>query len=166
MSNKDAGSPAPEVQSEIEHGHAGYTDAELLEQCQLNAQALMLAVFSTLERDPATLGSVVDGIAATFARAWDTERKWEPNEVLDGLLTNYRSMGATVERYEPDVDAPNATLSGLPDAVLAQDLQVPSTGFRPMLAVSERLAGHLGCELEWSHDAPAGVIRLQVGRKS
>ena len=41
-----------EVSLEIEHGHAAYTDEELLEQSQFNAQALLLASGRALGEDP------------------------------------------------------------------------------------------------------------------
>src|SRR5665811_420394 len=101
---------APHYVHEIEHGHAAYTDAELLEQCQLNAQAFILVVFSAVEEDLASLNRLVERVAATFAAGWQMDRDWQPVEVLDALLVNYRSFGATVEAYDPDDQAPSACL--------------------------------------------------------
>lgn len=156
----------PEFHSDIEHGHDDYTAEELLEQSQLNAQALLLAVFATLGDDPAAIARITAGVAGTFLRGWDAEREWAPVEVLDALLTNFRALGGEVDRYEPEEVSPRAEIDGLPDLDLAQQLGVPATAFRPMLLVCQRLVEGLGCELEWSHDAGEGRVRLQVNGPS
>jgi hypothetical protein len=157
---------ARQFQSEIEHGHNDYTDEELLEQAQLNAQALLLGVFDTVHDDPETLNRLTDGIARTLLNAWDAEREWAPVEILDALLTNFRSLGGEVDNYEPEEISPSAELVDLPDAVLVEQLGVSPIAFRPMLVVCQRLVEGLGCELEWSHDAKAGRVRLQVNSSS
>ncbi len=156
----------PEFRSEIEHGHDDYTAEELLEQSQLNAQALLLGVFDTLGDDPAALNRMASGIARTFLRGWDADREWAPVEILDALLTNFRALGGEVDEYEPEEVAPSAELDGLPNPTLVEQLGVPATAFRPMLLVCQRLVEGLGCELEWSHDATAGRVRLQVNGPS
>lgn len=166
MTHEESEQATPEFRSEIEHGHEEYTAEELLEQSQMNAQALILGVFDTLRDDPDAMNRLTAGIAQTFLKGWDASRSWEPVEILDALLTNYRSMGADIDAYEPDEESPNATLVELPNADLVAQLGVSATAFRPMLMVSERLVSELGCELEWSHDAAEGRIRLQVNRTS
>lgn len=156
----------PEFRSEIEHGHGDYTAEELLEQSQLNAQALLLAVFDTLGDDPAALARMAAGIANTFLRGWDSEREWAPVEILDALLTNFRALGGEVDAYEPEETAPSAVIDGLPDLDLVAQLGVPATAFRPMLLVCQRLVERLGCELEWSHNADEGRVRLQINGPS
>ncbi len=155
----------PALRSEIEHGHADYSVEELLEQSQLNAQAFILGVFATMQGDPEQLLRLTEGIADTFLRGWDAERGWEPVEVLDALLTNFRSLGGEVDEYHPDQPAPSAVVVDLPSADLVEQLGVPQTAFRPMLMVSEHLVNSLGCELEWSHDASERRIRLQINRR-
>jgi hypothetical protein len=156
----------PEFRSDIEHGHDDYTASELLEQSQLNAQAFLLGVFDTLRDDPALTTRLTSGIARTFLRGWDADREWEPVEILDALLTNFRALGGEVDSYEPENASPSAEIADLPDLDLADQLGVPATTFRPMLVVCQRLVEALGCELEWSHDASAGRVRLQVNEPS
>jgi hypothetical protein len=166
MTNDDReDSPAQAFESDIEHGHADYSVEELLEQSQMNAQAFILGVFATVQGDREQLERLTEGIADTFLRGWDAERGWEPVEILDALLTNFRSLGGEVDEYEPDEDAPSAVVVDLPSADLVEQLAVPPTAFRPMLVLSQRLVDMLGCELEWSHDVAERRIRLQVNRR-
>ncbi|MDQ3523694.1 MAG: hypothetical protein M3451_01410 [Chloroflexota bacterium] len=162
MPNHELESTEPEVGYEIEHGHAAYTDAELLDQSQLNAQSLVLATFEAIGDDQELLDRMVDRIAATFANAWDTDREWQPAEVLDSLLTNFRSFGGSVESQESDDDTTTAVVSDLPSSYLCEILDVSQARFLPMMAICERLVRALGCEFEWSHDTDAGQISLWV----
>lgn len=166
MTTNDPDNRAPEFRNEIEHGHDDYTAEELLEQSQLNAQALILGVFDAVKDDPVATSQLTSGIARTFANGWDASRDWAPVEILDALLTNFRSLGGDIDSYEPEEVSPNAVVVGLPDSSLVEQLGVSPLVFRPMLMVSERLVVQLGCELEWSHDATANRIRLQVNARS
>jgi hypothetical protein len=160
----DASDQTPQFRSEIDHGHDDYTAEELLEQSQLNAQALILGIFDTVQGDTPAIERLADGIARTFLNGWDVKRSWEPVEILDALLTNFRALGGEVDNYEPEEESPSAELVELPKDDLVQQLGVSPTAFRPMLLVCQRLVEQLGCELEWSHDATAGRVRLQVNR--
>lgn len=160
------GQDPPEFRSEIEHGHEEYTADELLEQCQLNAQALVLGVFDTLQDDPGTRDRLIQGIAGTFLRGWETDRAWEPVEILDALLTNFRSIGGEVDGYDPDDASPSAEVVDLPDGDLAAQLGISPIAFRPMLMVSQRIVEALDHELEWTHDAAEGRVRLRVNPRA
>lgn len=166
MTTNDPTPGMSEFRSEIEHGHEDYTAEELLEQSQINAQALILGIFDTVRDEPAAIDQLTAGIANTFARGWDARREWAAVEILDALLTNFRALGGEIDSYEPEEVSPSAVVVGLPDSGLVEQLQVSPLAFRPMLLVSERLVEQLGCELEWSHDAAPGRIRLQVNATS
>lgn len=166
MTTNEPENRPPEFRSEIEHGHDDYTAEELLEQSQLNAQALVLGIFHTVRDNPEAINQLTAGIASTFVQGWDADREWAPVEILDALLTNFRSLGGEIDTYEPEEVSPSAVVVGLPDSGLVEQLGVSPLAFRPMLMVSERLVDQLGCELEWSHDAAAGRIRLQVNARS
>lgn len=131
---------------EILHGHEAYTDAELLEQAQANAQALILAVFGAIGDDTERL---VEGVANAFLRLWDTEREWEAAEVLDALLTNFRALGATVASVDLVGSTPTAELTDVPLEDLPDLLGVPASAFQPMFAISTRIAARLGWHLDW-----------------
>lgn len=142
---------------EILHGAADYTAEELLEQCQLNAQSLMLAVAAVLPENqdwPNTLASV-------FARAWETDRRWDPAEVLDATLTNLRAFGAEIVRADFDQTPPAATVRHLPDPDLVNLLGATPAQADAILRVSAALAARLGMELTW-HRAVSGDVTIAV----
>lgn len=154
-----------ELVDEIDHGAQDYTDVELLEQAQLNAQAMLLGTVEILQGNPDVLTSWREGIASIFMRGWDTERDWSANAILDALLTNYRSFGARVIEQDDVVDPPTARLAGLPDPVLVNGLQLDPAHIQELLMIGAALAGHLGGVLDWTVEPDSGDIVLTVSEK-
>lgn len=141
---------------EILHGAADYTTEELLEQCQLNAQSLMLAVACVMTGD-----TWPDALADVFARAWDTDRTWEPAEVLDATLTNLRAFGADIVQANFTETPPTATVRHLPDPELVEVLGATPTQADTIFRVSAALATRLGMALDWRREAH-GAVTLSI----
>jgi hypothetical protein len=150
-----------EMFSEIEHGHDDYTDEELLEQSQFNAQALLMASTAALADDEA-VERWARGVAEVFSRGWDTDRSWEPAEVLDALLTNYRSFGANVISVDLASAPATATIADLPDLELAESLGTEDRHADALFRIGEHLVGTLGRTLTWTRDPETGDVNLEV----
>ena len=78
----------------IEHGHAEYSEGELLEQARENAQALLLATIAFLEARGVPPAEWAAAIGERFSRGWGEPRPWDAGEFLDAMLTNLRAFGA------------------------------------------------------------------------
>lgn len=151
-----------ETYSEIEHGHDSYTDEELLEQSQFNAQALLMASVAALGEGVDVVERWASGVAEVFARGWDVERAWEPAEVLDALLTNYRSFGANVIEADLASTPVSAIVADLPDLELAESLGVGDEHADAIFRIGSHLAAKLGRTLAWSRDPETGDVHLEV----
>lgn len=151
-----------ETYSEIEHGHDSYTEDELLEQSQFNAQALLMASVAALRDGGGDVEGWAKGVATVFARGWDTERQWEAAELLDALLTNYRSFGAQVIEASLDASPARAVIADLPDLEVAESLGVTDEHANAVFTIGEHLARTLGLTLTWSRDADTGDVSLEV----
>lgn len=151
-----------ETSFEIEHGHDSYTDDELLEQSQLNAQALLLASVAALEAGPDSVDRWAEGVAEVFLRGWDRKREWQPSKILDALLTNYRSFGAQVIDFDVDADEPTATIADLPDLELTEALDVPEDYADALFKFGTHIAASLGASLRWERAEDAGDIILTI----
>ncbi len=151
-----------ELIDEIEHGSGDYSDLELLDQAQLNAQAMFLGSVDILSEHPDNLRMWRDGLAEIFMRGWDTGREWSANAILDALLTNYRSFGALVIEHTEDGDSPTARIANLPDPILVESLQLDPGHIRELLLIGSALADHLGGVLDWSIEPDTGDILLTV----
>jgi hypothetical protein len=147
---------------EIEHGHDAYSDEELLEQAQFNAQALLLASVVALGGEQATVEAWTRGVADVFIRGWDRDRTWQASEILDALLTNYRSFGAQVIDAHLQAEPPRATIADLPDLELAADLNVEEKHADAIFLIGTHIVQALGHKLAWQRDATTGDVRLTV----
>jgi len=157
-----------ELIDQIEHGSDEYSDAELLDQAQLNAQAMLLGTVGLLRKHPDTLAMWRQGLADIFIRAWDTERAWSAAAILDALLTNYRSFGASVVDHEAGNDSATARITELPDALLVEELQLDPADIGELLTIGAAITGHLGGVLDWTIDLDSGdiVLSVRTGRDS
>ena len=124
---------------EIEHGHAEYEPAELLEQAQANSQAVLLGTVAFLRDEGIDAGAWATALGGSFGRGWGEPRRWEAAEFLDAMLTNYRALGAEVLAVRLGADLAEATLGPFPDPDLCA------------------LVGVAPAEADVFHDAPAAI---------
>lgn len=151
-----------ELIDEIEHGSEDYTDTELLDQAQLNAQAMVLGTVEFLSEHPPILEAWRAGLAEIFLRGWDTTRDWSANAILDALLTNYRSFGAVVIEHQQAVDHSHARIAGLPDPMLVESLQLDAQHIQELPRIGATIADRLGGVLDWTLEPESGDILLTV----
>ena len=133
----------------IDHGHAEYTVDELLEQCQGNAASLMLATLRVLADQGTTVDVWAAGVARVFALSWEAEDTWTAAAFLDALLTNLRSLGASVADVELGDSEATATIRDYPDDELAAGLGVDPAFGEAMFHVGVHLAHQMGLRLQW-----------------
>jgi hypothetical protein len=147
----------------IEHGHAEYSDAELLEQARGNAQALILATVAFLETRGVPPAEWAEAIGETFARGWGEPRPWDAGEFLDAMLTNLRALGAEVKEAELGVDRAEATTTGFPDSELGVLFGVDPSQVAVFHAAAAVIAAPRGLRWTWELE-PDGVTRFVVER--
>jgi hypothetical protein len=148
---------------ELEHGHAEYSDAELLEQARGNAQALILATIAFLEKREIPAEEWAKAIGETFSRGWGEPRPWDAGEFLDAMLTNLRTLGAQAVSVELGVDRAEATTTGFPDPELCALLGVTPGRAAAFHAAAEAIATPRGLRWSW-HTDENGISRFVVER--
>jgi hypothetical protein len=147
----------------FEHGHAEYTDAELLEQARGNAQALILATIAFLEQQGIPVEGWAGAIGETFSHGWGEPRPWDAGEFLDAMLTNLRALGAVVVSSELGVDCAEAATTGFPDPELCETLGVEPSRVAAFHGAAAAIAAPRG--LRWTWDlGEDGVTRYVVER--
>lgn len=155
--------PFPLPPFELEHGHAEYSDAELLEQAAGNAQALLLGTIAFLQSRQIAPREWAEALGETFSRAWGPPRVWDASELLDAMLTNLRSLGAEVEAAQLDVDRAEAVISGFPDAELCLAFGVAPADVADFHAAAGVIAAQRGLRWGWEL-LPDGRTRFVVER--
>ena len=140
-----------------------FSAEELLEQAQINAQALFLGTANVLAVDQAGLAAWIKGLTATFIKGWDTEQEWEPADILYALATNYQSFGAEIIEADFDGEIPVITIANLPNLPLAEALEIAPDRLHHLFRIGEALAARLGGVLKWTV-GDEGTIVLSVSQ--
>ncbi|MBW3634191.1 MAG: hypothetical protein KY456_14300 [Chloroflexi bacterium] len=147
----------------IEHGHAEYSDTELLEQARGNAQAVILATVAFLAERGIPPAEWAAALGETFARGWGDPRPWDAGEFLDAMLTNLRALGADVETVELGVDRAMATTTGFPDPELCTLFAVDPSRVAVFHDAAVTIAASRGLRWTWELK-PDGVTSFVVER--
>lgn len=141
--------------------HEDYSAEELLEQAQINAQALFMGTAASFAGDATALAAWRNTLAATFIRGWDTDMEWEAPDILYALVTSYRSYGAEVVEADFDAAEPMCVITNLPNRFLAEALDVDPVEMEHLFRIGEDLANQLGGALLWKV-SPEGDVELKV----
>ncbi|MBA3449857.1 MAG: hypothetical protein H0T18_01445 [Chloroflexia bacterium] len=147
----------------FEHGHADYSDAELLEQVRGNAQAMILATVAFLETRGIPPAEWAAAIGETFSLGWGEVRPWDAGEFLDAMLTNLRALGAAVIDSELGVDRAEATTTGFPDPELCALFAFDPAQAAVIHDAAAAIAAPRGLRWTWRLE-PGGVTRFVVAR--
>ncbi len=139
-----------------------YTDEELLELSQMNAQSLLMAAVLALGDDENVLQTWIEGVAEVMTRGWDTSRRWPPAEVLDALLTNYRTYGGWVVESDFQETRAAAIVADIPDLTLAELLGATDTEADVLFRIGQIIARRLGTRMHWKRDAETGDVSIIV----
>ena len=137
---------------EIEHGHAEYGAAELLEQAQANAQALLLGTVAFLRDRGIETHAWATALGASFGRGWGEPRPWDAAEFLDAMLTNYRALGAEVLLARLEADRAEATLGPFPDPDLCALVGVTPAEADAFHDAPTAIAAPRGLKWRWARD--------------
>ncbi|GIW03690.1 MAG: hypothetical protein KatS3mg059_0310 [Thermomicrobiales bacterium] len=140
------------------------TPEELLEQAQANAQAIVLATLAFLQARRIPLESWAAAVGETLSQAWDEPEPWEAGEFLDAMLTNFRSLGATVVSTEFSEDQATATLAGFPDPHLCDVLGVEPAVAAHIYDLAAPIASARG--LQWTWTQAGDQVQIVVRRAS
>jgi hypothetical protein len=140
------------------------TPEELLEQAQANAQAIVLATLAFLQSLDIPLASWAAAVGETLSRAWDEPEPWEAGEFLDAMLTNFRSLGATVVSAEFGEDQATATLASFPDPDLCALLGVEPAVAAHIYDLAAPIASARG--LHWIWTRAEDQVQITVRRAS
>jgi len=143
-----------------ENSYLDDTTETLLEQSQQNAQGVILATIAVLDDLGLLPEAWADGLGERFSDAWGMEEVWEPGDFLDAMLTNYRSLGASVDDVSITDEAASATISGFPDDELCDVFNVRPEDAMVFHRVAAEIARRRG--LRWQWEPAEDATRLIV----
>jgi hypothetical protein len=125
------------------------TNDELLEQSQANAQAAIIATVAFLRDEGLSIEHWAHALGGTFALGWDDPRPWDAGEFLDAMLTNFRSIGATVISSQIGDDIAEADIRDFPDLELCALFGVDPQQVALFNNATAVIASQRGLTWEW-----------------
>lgn len=152
----------PREQRNVIEALTDFSDEELLELSQMNAQALLMAGVLALGDDEATLQTWIEGVAEVMTRGWDTTQKWYPNQIMDALLTNYRTYGGWVIEADLQDARAAAIVADIPDLALAESLGATDREADVLFRIGEHIVTRLGGRMHWKRDQDSGDVNIIV----
>jgi hypothetical protein len=147
-------------------GYDKDTTEELLEQSQSNGQATIIATVAFLTERKIPIADWTASLGHTFGLAWDEPEPWDAGEFLDAMLTNFRSLGATILTSTLDPDRAEATTIGFPDPELCAIFNVDPALVAAFNDIPAALAADRSLTWEWFRTAEEtrySVRRLPTG---
>lgn len=135
--------------------YADYSGDELLEQAQGNAQAALIATVAFLRAREIAVEEWAAALGVSFALEWGEPEPWAPDEFLDAMLTNYRSLGATVSRADLGQERAEAEITGFPDPEQCERFGVAVAEVARFHDTAVAIAQERGLRWTWSLDDPA-----------
>ena len=143
--------------------YSDYGGDELLEQAQGNAQAALVATVAFLLDRAIPVSEWTAALGRSFANEWGDPEPWGPDEFLDAMLTNYRSLGAAVQRAEFGPDRAEADISGFPDPEQCERFGVSVVDVAAFHDTAVAIASDRGLSWTWSmEDAATARTRILV----
>ncbi len=162
MSDTDATTNGP-TDEPFAPVYADYGNDELLEQAQGNAQAAIIATVVFLRDQGVPIGDWTAALGRSFALEWGEPEPWGPDEFLDAMLTNYRSLGATVGRAELGPERSEAEISGFPDPDQCERFGVDLVDVARFHDTAAKIAADRGLRWIWTLvDAATARTRFVV----
>jgi hypothetical protein len=131
------------------YGYAEYSNVDLLEQGQTNAQATIMATALFLHQRGVPLEEWTAFLGKTFAMAWSDSQPWEAGEFLDAILVNMRALGATIVSAELGIDRAEAVISGFPNLALCELFSIDASLVARFNDTTRVLAEKIGMSWEW-----------------
>lgn len=125
---------------------------ELLDLASSNAQAILLATASFLAGQGVPLEEWTASLGQSFARSWGEPEPWSADEFLDAMLTNYRSVGASVVDATLNPDRAEALIAGFPNPELCDDLEIDCGILDVYFTLPETLATDRDLTWEWRRE--------------
>ncbi|MCO5214927.1 MAG: hypothetical protein M9953_08155 [Thermomicrobiales bacterium] len=152
----------PREQRDVLDVLTDFTDEELLELSQMNAQALLMAGVLALGDDDAVLDTWIEGVAEVMSRGWDTTRDWAADEIMDALLTNYRTYGGWVIEADLEEKRAAAIVADIPDVTLAESLGATDREADVLFRIGEVIVRRLGRRMLWKRQDDSGDVNIII----
>jgi hypothetical protein len=139
-----------------------FTTDDQLDLLQSNTLALALGTISFLRSQGIPATEWTNELGTIFARGWDTEETWTPEDFLDATIINLRAFGGEAIQAEFGDDEATALIARFPDVERCAALGLENVDGDILFEVITPIARACGLRYRWQRDGEN--VRVTVTR--
>ena len=129
-----------------------FTDGEQLELLRSNTLALALGTISFLRSQGIPGSEWTSELGAIFARGWDTDGIWTPEDFLDATIINLTAFGGEAVQAEFGDDEATAVIAHFPDPERVAALELDRIDGDVLFDLITPIARACGIRYQWQRD--------------
>jgi hypothetical protein len=137
-----------------------FTAEDQLELLRSNTLAMALATVSFLRKQGIDARAWAAELGAVFARGWDTEEAWSPEEFLDATIVNLTTFGGEARQAEFSDDEATARIHSFPDPARIEGLGLDQVDGDILFDLIAPIAA--ACQLRWSWQREGDAVLVRV----
>ena len=133
---------------------------ELLECLRSTTLVMILGTIQFLEERRIPVDDWIVDLSTIFARGWDLNEDWSPEELLQAVLFNLAALGGeTIQAQYGDDDA-SAVVERFPDKERVAELGLDETNGDIILNLVRPIAAACGMNWSWRRDGDRIIVEL------
>ena len=133
---------------------------EQLELLRSNTLAMAYGTIAFLQEQGVPATTWVEALGETFARGWDTEETWTPEEFLDATILNLAAFGGEAIQAEFSDDEATALIAYFPDPDRIAELGLDDVEGDLLYELITPIARACGVRYRWQRDGEHVRIRI------
>jgi hypothetical protein len=139
---------------------------EQLELLRSNTLAMAYGTIAFVQHQGIPLTAWVDWLGEIFARGWDTDESWTPEDFLDATILNLAAFGGEAIQAEFGDDEATALIAYFPDPDRIAELGLEEVDGDILYELITPIARACGVRYRWQRDGDNVRIRIRPGAVS
>ncbi len=137
-----------------------FTPEDQLELLRANTLAMALATVSFLEKNGLSASDWANELGTVFARGWDTEETWTPEDFLDATIVNLTTFGGEAVQAEFADDFATAVIHHFPDLEILEGMGLEHVDGDIMFDLITPIA--TACGVSWTWERVEDAVQVRV----
>ncbi|MDQ2682016.1 MAG: hypothetical protein M3Y37_00675 [Chloroflexota bacterium] len=137
-----------------------FTAEDQLELLRSNTLAMALATVSFLRKQGIDARDWAAELGSVFARGWDTDEPWSPEEFLDATIVNLTTFGGEARQAEFSDDEATARIHAFPDRARVEGLGLEDVDGDILFELIGPIATACGLRWSWQREEDSVLVRV------
>ena len=143
-----------------------FTIEDQLELLRSNALALALGTISFLRLQGIPATEWATELGAIYARGWDTDEPWTPEDFLDATIVNLTAFGGEAVQAEFGDDEAFALIADFPDYGRIESLGLDQVEGDVLFDLIAPIASACGLQYAWQREGEHVRVSVRTGTRA